>query len=295
MADIYQKIWDADLNDGAGLKAYVKGTNLTAEQKAKGYILVDENPTQGNIADHQLLPEVEIPAGKKKSYELVAALFNNYVLDQTKADPILQEEDAEVQAFLSAAVKSPSHLVARDYLQSVIGQPVSEDQWWAMVERIWFERFDMGNSKNLSGFEHVIVGEQKQGKVQGYHFWFKYYLDERFEIPNEVGTTKDLIKVMGMLTPQGDNTPDVATLKYKWNAFDYLRGTTVPLTKPIGGFWVGPSAEALLAIGTIAFLPQAQAPGQAVINGYKYNLRVFAGATPRNLRTCYPEFAGRVN
>jgi poly(U)-specific endoribonuclease len=84
----------------------------------------------------------------------------------------------------------------------------------------------------------------------------------------------------------------VVTLTYKWDAFDYVQQQFRPLTKPIGGFWIGPSADALLAMGTIAFLPEAHAPRQAVINGFRYNLKAYAGSTTRNLRTFYPEFAG---
>ena len=36
----------------------------------------------------------------------------------------------------------------------------------------------MGADPALSGFEHVVVGEQEGAKAQGYHFWYKYYLDD---------------------------------------------------------------------------------------------------------------------
>ncbi len=289
--DIYQTIWNADLEAGAGIRAYIAGTVLSAEQKAAGYILVNESPSGGQIEDHQLLPEVVIPEAKKASYDRVAALFNNYVLDQTKEDDLLPEESGEVQIFLSEAVKSASHLVAREFYAQTTGSAVSEEQWWAMIERVWFERYHMGGNRDLSGFEHTVVGEQKGGEVKGYHFWYKYYMDEHFKVPNTVGQSRDLIKVLQMLNAN-DPSPDVATLKYQWDAFDYVAGVTRPLTKPIGGFWIGPSAEALLAMGTLAFLPETRGGSTAEINGMRYRLKAHQGATSRNIRSFYAEFAG---
>lgn len=298
MADIYQQIWDADLEKGCGVKAYRSDEGPTDEQKAAGYVLVDEeadpDTTNDDLEDHRLLVDVSIPEQKMESYKRVSALFNNYVLDQTKIDPVLSEESTEIQDFLEWVVATPSNVIARNYLSEQTGETVSEDAWWAILERVWFERYDMGANKNLSGFEHSIVGEQKQGKVNGYHFWYKYHVDEAFEVPNTDGTTKDLISVLGFKHTHDDETPDVATLSFKWNAFDYVAREFRPLTKPKGGFWIGPSIEALLAIGTLAFLPESQAPRQAEINGFRYHLRVHPGSSNRNIRTFYPEFAGPV-
>jgi poly(U)-specific endoribonuclease len=40
--------------------------------------------------------------------------------------------------------------------------------------------FFYGRRSCLSGFEHVVVGEQESPKTQGYHFWYKYFLDDGF-------------------------------------------------------------------------------------------------------------------
>jgi poly(U)-specific endoribonuclease len=88
----------------------------------------------------------------------------------------------------------------------------------------------------------------------------------------------------------GDKTPDVVTLSYKWRAFDYKAKKFRTLTKPIGGFWVGPSAEGLMAIGTVRFLNDVFAPKKAEINNVRYNLSMFRSPNGRNLRTFFPEF-----
>jgi poly(U)-specific endoribonuclease len=284
--DIYQEIWDAD-QEHAGIRA-VRGKE-TAD--GGGYVIVDEKAAASS--EHKLLPEIHIPDPKLESYRRVAALFNNYTLDQTKRENDTPEERAEVQAFLEAIHRTPPMEVARDYAARQTGRAIGYDEWWAIVERVWFERSSMGGNVDLSGFEHTMVGEQKQGKLGGYHFWYKYYLDENF-VRAPGAPAEDLIdfKVWKHGT---EDTPDVVTLSYVWRAFDYESGQYRKLTKPTGGFWVGPSAEGLLAMGTVRFLGEMNAPREAVINGHRYKLSVHAGGNPRNLRSFYPEYVGVVD
>lgn len=299
MDNIYQEIWDADQRH-CGIKAVKKGDKIDAATQAQGYVVVDEKKDAGK--DHKLIVEVVIPAAKEESYTRVATLFNNYTLDQTKPEINQPDEAKEVQKFIEAVYKSPPMQVARNYISAQYReQPkrdgfslsqetrgdLTDDEWWAILERVWFEQFDNGVNQDLSGFEHVLVGEQQQGKVQGYHFWYKYYLDENFVFEGKMSDSIDFLSWQGN---PGDETADVVTLSYKWRAFDYEKKKFRPLTKPIGGFWVGPSAEGLMAIGTVRFLNDVFAPKKAEINKVLYNLPLYRSPNGRNLRTFYPEF-----
>jgi hypothetical protein len=220
---------------------------------------------------------------------LARGLFNNYTLDQTKEENDTPEEEEEVQKYLEVIHKCPPMQVAREFVAEQTGKKISEDQWWAIIERLWFERFNQGNNKDLSGFEHVVIGEQKQGKLGGYHAWYKYYLDERFRRDEEEDTETDSIKFLTWKGPK-EKSPEVVTLSFELMAFDYEAEKFRKLTKPIGGFWVGPSIEGLLALGTVRCLPEAMAPKKTVINGVKYNLPMFRSPNDRHVRTFFPEF-----
>jgi hypothetical protein len=233
-----------------------------------------------------------------KSYDLVEVLFNNYVLDQTKpeVDTVedLKTEQQEIQSFIQYAYKTPPMQKAREYYSEQTKKEVTDDEWWAIIERVWFAQFDSGKNQDLSGFEHVIVGEQKQGKVQGYHFWYKYYLDEKFvpdafsSLSDPANSVKDTIHFLGW-EGKRNSSPDCVTLSFVWEAFDYKAKEYRKLTKPIGGFWVGPSVEGLMAIGTVRFLEQAFAPKKATINDVTYNLILFRSPDDKHLRTFFPE------
>lgn len=289
-ADIYQRIWDAD-QAYAGLQAVKLGTS-TAALRNHGFVVVDEPEGDAERQagrDHILIREVHIPARKQASYERVKGLFNNYELDQTKEERIAPEEEIEVQEFIEDIYKSPPVRVAREYVEERTEEPMNDDIWWNIIQRVWFEQFDDGVNQDLTGFEHVIVGEQKQGKVQGYHFWYKYFFDEKFVFGD---MRKDLIQFLGFKESPADTTPEVATISYVWEAFDYRTERTRRLTKPTGGFWIGPSIEGMIALGTVRFLPEAMAPKEAVINDVRYELKLFRSANDRHMRTFYPVFVG---
>ena len=289
--DIYQEIWDAD-QQYRGVRALRAGQAVDDDARRHGYVVVDER-TEASGRDHRVLAEVAIPAEKEDSYQRVARLFNNYTLDQTKDERDFPDEEQEVQEFLEAIHRCPPMEVARDYAARQSGREISHKEWWSILQRTWFEQFNDGGNRDLSGFEHVMVGEQKKGKVQGYHFWYKYHLDEHFRAHDaEGGAELDLLDFLTWKGRHGEDTPDVVTFSYVWRAFDYEARQFRRLTKPIGGFWVGPSAEGQMAIATIRFLGEAQAPRTAVINGHRYNLPVYRSPNKRNLRSFFPEYVG---
>ncbi len=292
--DIYQDIWNTD-QQHCGLKA-IKKADSTDGLQDHGYVIVDEKEVEDK--DHKVIVEVHIPPSKMESYKLVETLFNNYVLDQTKSEVDTIEEhkveQQEIQSFIEYVYKTPPMQTAREYYSQRAKKQVTDDEWWSIIERVWFAQFDSNKNKDLSGFEHVIVGEQKQGKVQGYHFWYKYYLDEQF-VPGALPSSnppatppQDTIHFLGW-KGKLNSSPDCVTLSFVWEAFDYKAKKYRKLTKPIGGFWVGLSVEGLMAIGTVRFLEQAFAPKQTTINDVTYNLVLFRSPNDKHLRTFYPE------
>ncbi len=230
--DIYQKIWDADQAE-RGIRAILPDG---IKDESLGYVVVDEN---GSNPDHVLFSEVKIPEHKLATYKLCQTLLNNYALSQTQPETNTAEEISEVQEFLNLILHSSPMKVARDYIQQQIAQPISDARWYQILHDIWFRQYDQGNSQDLSGFEHVVVGEQKGGKISGYHFWYKYYLDDIIGFLGSddisyVGTRYDgQNPSSGRLTTQGVLVPEVVTLAYKWEAYDYEAKERRPLYKPI--------------------------------------------------------------
>lgn len=290
MSDIYQQIWDAD-QTGNGVRAIGADDTGNAED---GYVRVVAGPASPDL---RILAQVEIPARKMKTYELVTKLFDNYALSETDPEDETAEEREEVHELLQAVVDTAPMQVAREYVERATNTTVSSERWYASLLELWFRRFSQGGDPDLSGFEHVVVGEQEGAKVQGYHFWYKYHLDDglatRVDRRHFPGLSDDRIQYLRSEAGAGQGAfPESVTIAYKWDAPDYDRGVLRPLTKPKGGFFVGCSVEGLLALGAVRAHVTARAPKEAVINGARYDLKVFRSPDNKNIRTFYPVFLG---
>jgi hypothetical protein len=287
---IYQRIWDAD-QAASGIPAIMAGQ---AGDPARGFVRVDERG--GRDRKHRLFAEVHIPQPKRRTYDLCEALFNNYRLDQTEGEDNRPEEAREILALLEAVADSAPMALARAHLEERHGRSYAGDAWQELLYEVWFRQFDDGRNRALSGFEHVAVGEQKGGKVNGHHFWYKYWLDDwaafsgQDDIDYDGGRYDGPRRSDGRLAAFGRRMPEVVTLAYSWDAYDAETGERRALYQPIGGFWVGCSIEGLLALGTVRFFGREQI--ETTINGARYQVELYRSPDGRSVRTFFPRFLG---
>jgi hypothetical protein len=302
---IYQEIWNADQGaGGAGVPAILKNST---RPESGGFVEVNE--IESNRADHSIITSVNIPDDKKETYHLCEQLFNNYTLDPGIREIVTSEESCEETEFIKHILKTPPLQVAKSAIAFSRNQTVSsisDDTLANLIRETWFFQ-GMSGSKYASGFEHVFVGEQKPKGDKpdhiavvagGYHFWYKYYLDDGGHRLDGKGTMKDHIIYGGTKyrgannTEQGILIPEIVTLSFQWEAPDYTdndRTKTQLLRKPIGGFWVGCSPECLIALGLVRALPQAAK--RAKINGVTYQLDLHPLTdNNRSIRTFFPRF-----
>lgn len=292
--NIYQAIWNAD-QAGSGVKPLLANASDVGLEEQGSIRVLTKTET---LRDPNILFDLVLPRHKRTTYELAQALFDNYALDEQHEESETPEEREEIHDLLDAVVESPPMLVARQYVEEATGTAVSSARWYATLLEMWFRTFSAGGDPALSGFEHVFVGEQQGPKVQGYHFWYKYYLDDgmvqregnRTAFP---GLDDDrIVYLRGLYKDGQEQFAESVTISYKWMAPDYDAKVLRPLTKPTGGFFVGCSVEGLMALGTVRAHLGARAPKEAVINGARYELKVFRSENNQHLRTFYPIYLG---
>jgi hypothetical protein len=287
---IWQRIWDADQAE-RGIPAILADE---AGDPEIGFVRVDERAVAA--PSHRLFAEVLIPEEKRLTYDLCRALFDNYRLDQTKGEETAPEEAQEILALMDAITDSAPMRLARAHAETRTGRSYTREEWQETLYAIWFRPFDLGRNRDLSGFEHVVVGEQKGPEVSGQHFWYRYYLDDLGVLSGEDDIDWDGTRYAGHRRPdgwlgeQGRSVPEVVTLSYRWDAFDRESGARRPLVQAIGGFWVGCSVEGLMALGTVRFFERGQV--KAVINGARYQIDLYRSEDGQSLRTTFPRFLG---
>ncbi len=295
MGDIYQEIWNAD-QEGNGIEPLL---HHEEGDPVRGFVKVNAEMVTSKDRDLRLLPEAVIPEAKTSTYELCKNLFDNYNLPEPELEVDTADERQEVHDLVEAMVKTPPMQVARAYVARETGAQVSEERWHNTLIEMWFRKFSSGGDPALSGFEHVVVGEQEKSKVQGYHFWYKYFLDDGFarEVDGSFerfpGLEDDRIEYLGSKQKEGQILfPESVTISYRWLAPDFDDRAVRPLSKKIGGFFVGCSVEGLLALGTVRAHLGVRAPKVAAIEGARYDMRVFRDPSGRHVRTFYPVFLG---
>ncbi|WP_129725963.1 hypothetical protein [Ectobacillus funiculus] len=277
--NIYQAIWDADM-EGNGIRPISSSED---KDKSRGYVVVN---TKNCRPEHHILKEVYIPEEKRSSYQLVEKLFNNYALNQKNKEKNTINELVEVEDFLKMAIQSFPSRIAKQFIEEKSNRKFSELQWYTYLHDLWFRQFNSENGKDLSGFEHVFIGEQQSKRLVGHHFWYKYWLEDNADINEH---RQDQI-VMNCSVPSEQicNTLDVITVGYHLKAFDYQKNRFVKLIKKNCGFFVGVSAEGILALGAVRAASQESAAEDAVINGVHYKLELSRSRDGRSIRTFYP-------
>jgi len=329
---IFHSLWDAD-------KARIKSFHETRfpQDKFSGtFVLkVCDAPRKGSAKAHNLFKLYKWNPAKNVyekstnkelmadpayiSYKLVYVLFDNYESDETKPEVNTAVECAEIMEFLNYVVDSEPVKLAASYLRQKFSSSSNVDRddkesfsnrnlFLAKLKKIWFDQYDWGKMKSLSGFEHTFVGEKRaDGQVMGYHFWYKYLVDDSTE--NALGQDSiDFNKRM-------DDGASDDYIAIRFAQFVDADGDGIvdgsgdsQLFKSFGSFFVGCSAECKIALGTVAYYEAKAAWAQrrkarrqddrgddedgvvAKINGHVYKLSLHRGGDKHQYaRSFFPE------
>lgn len=293
MQDIYQRIWEADQKEN-GICPIL---DTQAGNPEKGYVKVNSN-LDATDEDVRVLSDLHIPEHKKRTYQLGLKLFDNFSLSERAEEVDTTEERTEVHDFVDAIIDTAPMQIARAYIAEQTGSSLTRQRFYNTIIEMWFRKYAQSGDPHLSGFEHVIIGEQDGSKAKGYHFWYKYYLDDGFARQQDglyadafPTLRDDRINYFGSkMTGNQQQFPESVTIAYRWFAPDYEAEALRPLFKKIGGFFVGCSIEGLLAMGTVRGHLGINAPRKALINGGEYDMKLFHSDNRQHIRTFYPVF-----
>lgn len=126
---------------------------------------------------------------------------------------------------------------------------------------------------------YSLEKKEKGSSLSGYHFWYKYYLEDQLG-------ENDNITYLG---PRDKNSvPDVITFAFTLEASDVQTDSTL-LYKPKGGFFIGISPEGLLALGAARFADTLSEHHTIELNNQNYDLALYSFGK-RSMRTFFPMY-----
>ncbi|XP_037778838.1 poly(U)-specific endoribonuclease-like isoform X1 [Penaeus monodon] len=256
---------DYDVECGGGTGGGVTDTDLrnlmeelySLDVNSVGNQLVLDHQGQGSsgeLAPERLFASVPESALTGPTVSLLRQLQDNYVPSVTVAEDEDAAEVAEQEAFLDAVMATQVMQRAEAFL---LEKNLLSGSLRAKLKEIWFMMYTRsGSTLGSSGFEHVFVGELKNGAVSGFHNWVSFYQEELAGNLNYMGWSKTVD-----LGDKGEIIMD----HFEW----------LGEPKNIGSMMVGTSPELDMAMFTVCFLarPDSKCPTQ--MNNHQFQVQTW--------------------
>eukprot|EP00923_Selenidium_pygospionis_P036915 GHVN01064673.1.p1 GENE.GHVN01064673.1~~GHVN01064673.1.p1 ORF type:complete len:384 (-),score=60.31 GHVN01064673.1:334-1485(-) len=262
-----QHLWDLDDNRLTPDKDYF----LNLQKGKKVY------DTNVNAREH-LFEKIEMTAQNKPTFRTFIELLDNYVPHTGVAEEDFTEcEKMEIVDFLRAIGNTACMKYCHKYCVANNPQvPSNEKDFARLLYKIWFDFYRRGGVKDSSGFEHVFVGELKNGEVTGFHNWVQFYLEEKRGLVNYKG----YIHPKSRNSAQTDSNDQVLTIQFDWHG----------VQKNVGTSFVGTSPEFEFAVYTLCFLCGKESNIVELNTGtdiFGLDIKCYKMATNK-IGTCYP-------
>jgi poly(U)-specific endoribonuclease len=191
-----------------------------------------------------LFTTVDRAVWKRPTYAAFVALLDNYSAETGIGEHVSDTERREIWTFLNAIMETGPMQFCHKYchMKDPNKVPASRSDFLKLLHKIWFDlyRRQRGGRLDSSGFEHVFVGEVKDGDVSGFHNWIQFYLEEK----------KGALDYRGYIKPRAsdgthhDDDDYLLTFQFSWNGVEKFVGTS----------FIGVSPEFEFALYTMCFL-----------------------------------------
>jgi len=162
-----------------------------------------------------------------------------------------------------------------NYLVAKGKAPAALPQFKQLLYSIWFEIYARtGRIADSSGFEHVFIGEVKNGQVIGFHNWIQMFIEEKrgkLDYKGYIVNKKRKETV--------DNNIRLITLQFSW-------GSEV---KSVSSTLLGTSPEFEVALYTLCFLLGGE-DNSIKLGPYSLSIKVhhWKTHTGDKMASCYP-------
>jgi len=241
--------------------------------------MIQTNPqgktNSGSREDHAPEPfftSIDDQAWSLPTIEALLTLLDNYDTDVKHKEDHTAEEQAEENSFLSLAMETRVMKKAYEFCLDKGIFSGSIDDFKSYINTLWFGLYDRGGSgAGSSGFEHVFIGEIKNGEVSGFHDWINFYQQEKTNAINYLGYLDQ-----ANFNEYGSGISDVFT----WNGD----------LKKYGSMFVGTSPELVMALDTICFLARRNGVCPMSLSGSPIYITTYDFDGKDLIGTAYPDW-----
>ena len=220
-----------------------------------------------DAAEEPLFVNVQAEALSKPTFKAFLALLDNYVSQVGTSETVTPEEREENHNFLTLCYDSACVKYAHRWLLVNGRTRASDPKAFVLeLERLWFGLYRRKVENDSSGFEHVFLGEIRDGQVTGFHNWLHLYQQEK----------KGLFDYRGFLKPRRRplSTP------HKSKPASHLQLVTLSFTwdgapKPASSSFIGVSPEFEIALYSLIFLGSDKDKTRVTCGDYKVDVTAY--------------------
>ncbi|KAL3148953.1 hypothetical protein ABBQ32_001811 [Trebouxia sp. C0010 RCD-2024] len=200
----------------------------------------------------------------KPTYALFYALLDNYHAQVGETEHLDSSQNQEVQQFLDAITQTPC---LRYVHQILVAKQLADHDLTAFKQQLyqmWFRTYTREVRDDSSGFEHVFVGEARDGKIMGLHNWIQFSDQEQKRTLEYKGYIFPRVQSHGGQQEEVDANERMLTVQFSWNGQQ----------KDISSMFIGTSPEFEMALYTLCFLA-GQEENVVSLGDYQVKIKVY--------------------
>eukprot|EP00123_Amoebidium_parasiticum_P000845 comp11746_c0_seq1/m.6337 comp11746_c0_seq1/g.6337 ORF comp11746_c0_seq1/g.6337 comp11746_c0_seq1/m.6337 type:complete len:279 (-) comp11746_c0_seq1:605-1441(-) len=206
------------------------------------------------------------------TYRHFYTLLDNYDSETGRAELVTQQETSEQIAFIEACYATPCGQYLHKLMVAKDAAPRDVKQYKAFLHNLWFKLYRRETQNDSSGFEHVFVGEHRDGEVIGFHNWIQFFIQEMHGKVNYKG----FIYPKRRSEPLPTDETRLVTAQFDWAGEG----------KSMSSILMGVSPEFELALYTLCFV-LGQTDNHMELDGYDINVKCHRIGQDR-IGSCYP-------
>ena len=219
-----------------------------------------------DCSQNNLFSSVDKSIFTKPVYKKLISLYDNYINNIAVKEEVTAGERKEENEFIDEVMRSTVMKETLKFLRQENVFKKSENEFKDLLRQLWFDVYSRGQRiLGSSGFEHVFLGEKKNGTVQGFHNWVYFYHLEQKNQLNYLGhwTEVDL---------RGKGTG--LSFTFKWDNDQ----------KPFASMSIGTSPQLELAPYTVCILVREEQDCRVSLSGKQFNVRTHIFKRPRGVK-----------
>ena len=210
-----------------------------------------------DVCDEPLFTDINEDIFEVETIKKLLALHDNYEPVVSDEEEVTREEIQEEFDFIDVCVDTRVFEIAHNFMVEK-GLLSSDDKnlLKRMLHRMWFALYPRAyRVKGSCAFEHVFLGEVKQGKVLGFHNWLFFLQEERKGDVNYYGFSKGF--------SFGHQRGGIIKSVFEWEGS----------VKPVSSIFIGLSPELELALYTLCVLLKPGEPCTVSLGGKTVDIK----------------------